>query len=347
VETKRTNRSSKPEVVYYISRVETKKVITDQVRSPILTRHTKHETRSASAGPSDVRNPVTPGATPQVAGSSQARRYNCTPPAPTQQLVIQAPLDPDEQEDEQTDEEEDEVFTDTEDMTENKTIDPGTFSGTTGEDGDRWLKHFEHYCAYKGYPEGKQLALCKVLLTGSAVIWLDTSEKINSITTFKTEFNKSYKIPEIIKYRSAKKIFSRRQREDECADDYISYMRKLATNVRISDNKVIQYAILNGFRTHIAAYVTQQKSESLEAVLEAARTAEVTMPAGPSVGPALSDQLADVQAEVRRLSMKWDKMTTAPVFENRTPSSSPSPPARHVTFAQPQGMRLPQARTSY
>jgi len=60
----------------------------------------------------------------------------------------------------------------------------------------------------------------------------------------------------------------------------ISYMRKLATNVGITDSKVIQYAILNGLRPHIAAYVTQQKPETLEAVLEAARIAEVKMPAG-------------------------------------------------------------------
>jgi len=147
--------------------------------------------------------------------------------------------------------------------------------------------------------------------------------------------------------KSAKEIFSRRQGEDECADDYISYMRKLATNVGITDNKVIQYAILNGLRPHIAAYVTQQKPETLEAVLEAARIAEVTMPAGPSVGSASSDQLADVQAEVRRLAMKWDKMTKAAVFQSRTLSSSPSPLAHRVTFAQPQGMRQPQPRTSY
>jgi len=71
------------------------------------------------------------------------------------------------------------------------------------------------------------------------------------------------------------------------------------------------------------------------------------MPAGPSIGPALSDQLADVQAEVRRLAMKWDKMTTAPVFEDRTRSSFPSPPARRVTFSQPQTMRQPQPGTFY
>jgi len=38
--------------------------------------------------------------------------------------------------------------------------------------------------------------------------------------------------------------------------------------------------------------------------------------------------------------MKWDKMTTASMFESRT--SSPSSPARRVTLAQPQGMRQSQ-----
>jgi len=40
-------------------------------------------------------------------------------------------------------------------------------------------------------------------------------------------------------------------------------------------------------------------------------------------------------------------MTTAPVFEGRTRLSSPSPPARRVTFSQPQTMRQPQPGTSY
>jgi len=63
---------------------KTDKVITDQVRSPILTRHTRHETRSASAGPSDARNLATPAATPQVAGPSQAPTAQPYPPAQAQ-----------------------------------------------------------------------------------------------------------------------------------------------------------------------------------------------------------------------------------------------------------------------
>ena len=70
VKSKKINRSSKPEVVYYRGLVETDKVIT--VKSPIFTKHTRHETRSASAGPSDARNTATPAAAPQVAGPSQA-----------------------------------------------------------------------------------------------------------------------------------------------------------------------------------------------------------------------------------------------------------------------------------
>ena len=104
------------------------KPITEQVRSPILTRHAKQETRSASAGRFDVGHPVTPAAAPQVAGPSQTPTAQSYSPAQVQQLVIQAALNPEEQ----IDEEKDEVFTDTEDMTEDKTIGPGIFSGTTG-----------------------------------------------------------------------------------------------------------------------------------------------------------------------------------------------------------------------
>ena len=60
--------------------------------------------------------------------------------------------------------------------------------------------------------------------------------------------------------------------------------------------------------------------------------------------PALCDQLADVQTELRRLSSQWDKMTTSPVFERRSPSPSPSPPARRVTFVQPQRPRTFQPK---
>jgi len=46
----------------------------------------------------------------------------------------------------------------------------------------------------------------------------------------------------------------------------------------------------------------------------------------------LSQQLAEVQEDVKRLTLKWDKFISAPVFDRR----SPSPSGRKVTFVQPE-----------
>ena len=63
---------------------------------------------------------------------------------------------------------------DTEEMAEDKSLIPPSFTGRPGEDGDIWLRHFRNYCTYKEYGDAKSLALLKVLLTGNAALWLDT-----------------------------------------------------------------------------------------------------------------------------------------------------------------------------
>ena len=61
----------------------------------------------------------------------------------------------------------DEVFiSDSEEMVEDKSVIPSSFSGKASDDGDVWLRHFRNYCAYKKYGDQKSLALLKVLLTG-------------------------------------------------------------------------------------------------------------------------------------------------------------------------------------
>ena len=43
----------------------------------------------------------------------------------------------------------------------------------TQQTAEQWLCHLENSCTYKNYDEPKKLALCKVLLTGSAAAWFD------------------------------------------------------------------------------------------------------------------------------------------------------------------------------
>ncbi len=307
----RTTRSSKPEIIYHLGSAEKRGTENwrEEFKSPIIVKQPVVEHLIT---PVEIQ----PTAPPQD-----------SPVLEADYSVHNLELDTDTDSDSV-----DEVFSDsTEDMSEDRTIMPPTFGGTPSEDGDAWVRHFLNYCRYREYNNPKALALLKVLLTGSAAVWLEAlpEETVNDYDQLRAAFDIRYKTPEIMKFRSAKEIFSKRQGATQSCDDYISEMRKLANNIQ-ADEKMTRYAILNGLRSDIAAYVTQQKPKTMDELLEAARIAELTNPK-PTSDSVLSQQLADVQMEVRRLASKWDKVATAPVFDRR----SPTPPTRRVTFNPP------------
>ena len=172
----------------------------------------------------------------------------------------------------------------------------------------------------------------RVFLTGGAALWFDslTDAIANDFQQLQAAFDQRYKTPKIMQFISAKEVFTRCQADDESVEEYCSLMGKLARDIE-ADDKLIQYAILNGLKAPIAAYVTQQKPDTLDKMLEAARVAELTIPSSSPADSNLTQQLSAVQDEVKCLSGKWDKLVTAPIFDRR----SPSPPARRVTFAPP------------
>ena len=50
---------------------------------------------------------------------------------------------------------------------------PKPFQGLTTENAKDWIRQFDNYCTYKAFEEAKKMAPFKVLLTGSAALWLD------------------------------------------------------------------------------------------------------------------------------------------------------------------------------
>ena len=94
--------------------------------------------------------------------------------------------------------------------------------------------------------------------------------------------------------------------------------------------------MLSGFRGPIANFVTQNRPDTVEKVLEFARMAELTTQGSSSAENQLADQLDDVKIEMRKFAAWLDRMTSAavysegaqlPVGEQR--ASSP----RRVSFA--------------
>ena len=140
-------------------------------------------------------------------------------------------------------EEEEEEFDNDNYMAEERSIAPSTFSGSAVEDAEAWLRHFQNFCTYKGFNEAKSLALFKVLLTGNAAVWMDAleDEDKNNYTALTNKFTERYKSSDLVQYRSAKEIFTRRQRPDESVDDFCACIKKLATSLK-ADDKLVQYA---------------------------------------------------------------------------------------------------------
>ena len=208
---------------------------------------------------------------------------------------------------------------------------PKPFSGRLDENGADWIQYFEQYCTYREYNPERQLALMNVLLTGNAHGWLSTladADK-NTIAALIAKFKTRYKPPETIKFKSAKELYSRHQKDDETVDEYIEAMRKLGreTDEAQGDN-MARYAILNGLKPGIATYVTQQEPTTLDDVIKAARVAEMTC----------HDPMSEMRAEIKKLTQKWDKMngiSAALNDTNRTPNRSPSPSGfnRRVAFS--------------
>ena len=163
----------------------------------------------------------------------------------------------------------------------------------------------------------------KVLLTGGAADWLE-GQGFPAETTFndlKQAFEQRFKSPNVLKYKNAKEVFTRRQGISQSVDDYVTDMIKIGRAIEISD-QMLQFAVLNGLRPELATYVTQRQPENMADLLQAARIAELTLPASKDT---------ELHNKVDRLMAHWDKLSTAQVTERRSPS-----PARARRFPCPQ-----------
>jgi len=140
------------------------------------------------------------------------------------------------------------------DMADDKFM-PPIFHGRSDESGEEWLRHFQHFCLYKAFDGAKCLALMKVLLAGNAANWLDglTQVQTGTFDALVTAFKTRYKPPDTMKFKSAKELYSCKQREDESAEDFIESMRKLGRTIKEGDegDEMAKYAILNGLRPNL------------------------------------------------------------------------------------------------
>ena len=353
----RQSRSSKPEVFYFFGDASAQELN----REAIYKKHSA--TAQVTKTVDTVDAPVNPDnkddGTEQTVTTNQQNIQGATGAQPSddiqqEQAQEQVAIQPVEEqaqglEDGQgQDELDDDVFygdnenvnNDEDSMGEDRILMPNLFSGGSNSDADDWLRKFQNYRAYKGYDDAKALSLFKALLDGGAGIWLESlqDDVKNVLAELVKAFEERYKSPELLHYKNAREIFARKQLPNENVEDYIGIMRKLGKAIK-ADDKMVIYAILNGLPDHLATYTTRQKPETLDALLEAARTAEMTY-VGTAKEPDLSQQMAEMREEMKKLSSKWDKVTTATVQASRSPTPERGRESYQGSDQRRQGRRV-------
>jgi len=199
---------------------------------------------------------------------------------------------------------------------------PPPFTGRTDVNAADWLSEVRRYAAFKDHNDDRHLQLLKYLLRGSAADWLEAqpAEVVDTLPHFLAAFQGRYDPNELTKYRSAQELFQRRQRIDESSEDFIAAIKKIGRRIE-ADDQLLRYAAINGLRAEISAHVIRQQPETLAEVIAAARIAEITTP------PSTTSGLGKIEEELRRLSAKLDRTSTAAV----SPRASPTPFGRPIT----------------
>ena len=228
-----------------------------------------------------------------------------------------------------------------ENMAESFSLGPPMFNGTS-QDAKTWLENLEHFIAFKGIKEDKQLALFKLRLGETARDWLTTlpDEEHDSFEHLKTAFLARFQPRDLEKFRYAKDIFNIKQQPGQTVDTFITDLKLKASKVNMDAQSQLWIA-MNGLLPHIASYVIEHTPKNLEEVLQYARIAEMTRGTLHRTDDTVTQQLDQLTKQMSVLTSKLTDMTAATI-EHR--ESRPS--VKHVSFRE-QRSRTPSPADAY
>ena len=114
-------------------------------------------------------------------------------------------------------------------------------------------------------------------LAGDWLASLNDSVRTYMYAAIKQAFDTRYKVPEMVKYKSAKDIFRRKPQHTESVDIFFAGLQK-AARVIGANEKTAVYAAINGISPSLVGFITHRKPENMVELLEAAHVAELTTP---------------------------------------------------------------------
>jgi len=219
-------------------------------------------------------------------------------------------------------------------MAEERVLIPQPFTGAIEEDPAEFWRRIETFVDYKEMAEAEQLKLAKAMLVGGAQDWLEKLEagEKNSMANLKKSFSERYIKPPVLRFRSAYDMFQKKQAESESVDQYASRLRSLAKRVDINDTTLL-YAFVSGLKGKLASFVLGKNPANLEAAINDARIAEMSLgePGSNDTG-LLTQQLSEMRKDLQKLAQRYDSVpASASATIQRERPKSPGP---RVTFQE-------------
>jgi len=224
---------------------------------------------------------------------------------------------------------------DVEEMAEERTLIPSPFSGSPDEDPAEFWRRLDNYVVYKNLAPDARIKLAKAMFVQVACDWLDSLEddKKDTYEHLKAAFAERFIQPSILRFKSAKEIFGKKQGVDETVDTYANRLRNLGKKIGLGmEDNTLLYAFLSGLKPNLSSFVIGKNPQLFAEAIDAARIAELSaadLPAS-ATEQLLVDQMAEIKKEMQLLTKQRDtsRSLTASIGR-RSPENSPS---RRVTF---------------
>jgi len=157
------------------------------------------------------------------------------------------------------------------------------------------------------------MALFKVLLVGSAALWLDglPTASTNNWANMKVAFETRYNPPGFMKYQYTKDLFNTKQ-GDSSVDDLCTKMQKLGREVNASE-EMLRFAVINGLKPDIRNHITRTQPTTWNDLVQHARIGEMCSPVVPPSDPTLAVKLEAIQDQLKQLTTSSKVHSMSPV----------------------------------
>ena len=201
---------------------------------------------------------------------------------------------------------------------------PPTFSGSSEEDVQVWIKQFEQFCVFKKLNNDQKLASIGLLLRGQAAVWYHglPADITADLNTLKEKLVGTYSLSRNALWQKERQLFNRLQGPTESVNDYITTMRASCRDLDVSEAQLVRL-ICGGLREELRPFILGKNLQTVDEVITAATQIESATPS--SRDSKLLAEIKELRAEVANLRNQAVSVAAIPSQEAIQRPRSPSP----------------------